>query len=56
MQSKCLSLILVDEVDPAASAEDHLEPDAVEVHLVGHLAAVGDQDVRCDERTASPIG
>ena len=50
------ALVLVDEVDPAVGAEDHLEPDAMEMHHVGDRSAARNADVRRDEATAPPIG
>src|SRR5262249_10970932 len=50
-----LALILVHEPDPALVAVDHLEPDLVEVHVVGDGAAVRDPDVGSDETTTLPI-
>ena len=56
LQPERRALVLVHEVDPAAGAEDHLEPDPVEVHGVGDVAAAGDADVRGDEPAAAAIG
>ncbi len=56
MQPPLRALILVDHVDPALDAEDQLEADLVEMHHVGHRAAVGDADMAGDDRAAEPRG
>jgi hypothetical protein len=48
-------LVLVDDAEPSPAAVDHLEPDAVEVNVVRHRAAIGNGDVRGDEAAALPI-
>jgi len=56
VQAERVSLIFVDQIDPAAITEDQLKTDGVVVHHVGHRAAVGDADVRRDDRTAQAVG
>ena len=41
---------------PTPVAVDHLEADVVEVHVVGHRPALGDEDVRGDEPTTEATG
>ena len=55
LQAERFALVLVDEVDPTAGAEDQLEPDPVEVHRVGDLAPTGDADVGGDEPSAPAV-
>ena len=52
VEQERLALVLVDQPRPAGLAIDHLEADAVEMHVVRHRPAVGDADVRGDEAPA----
>lgn len=55
LQQHRLALVFVGHAHPAV-AVDHLEPDVVEVHVVGHRPTVGDEDVGGDEAPAQPAG
>src|SRR5437660_46048 len=46
------ALIFVDHTHPSGLAEDHLESDAVVMHVVGHLAAFRNPDMRSHEASA----
>src|SRR3546814_3695271 len=54
MQHERWALIFVDHAHPAGLAENHLKAHAMVMHIVGHLATVGDTDMRGDEATAEP--
>ena len=55
-QDERRTLILVDQPDPAAVAEDQLKADRVVMDHVGHGSGVGDADVRRDDAAAQPPG
>ena len=45
VQAERITLVLVDDVDPATRAEDQLEADPVEVHVVRNRSAITNQYV-----------
>lgn len=50
-----LTLVLVDKTYVAASAEDQLESDLMEVHIIGNGTGAGNPDVRRNDGPSLPI-
>src|SRR5215472_7200735 len=50
------TLVFIDHLHPSRSAENHLKPHAVIVHVIRHRTAVRDANVRSDEAAAEAAG